>query len=1216
MKKSRKRVTCAAAIAGMLSVNMVGLHSAEAYDYNNGMFYNDEYESLEDTLDAAGQLAEEVAAEGNVLLKNENNALPLANTAKVSIFGSGSDGMGGTKDTTISLADALKEEGVQVNPSLEKLYASTETNRAETEEFNAQIENTYRSYNDAAIIVLSVQAGGEGYGDASVNTGEVNGEADIEHADSAHSLEEPEVSYKHEMQLTDGEMRLLNYVKAQGFKKIIYVVSSEVPIEMSLIQEDEAVDAVLWTGWVSENGNRGTAKILTGEISPSGKTVDTWYKDFTADPTWANVGSGLQHEGEDGVVSSSKGLDPYGNSTELYSAITDQYCGVERAIGGSGYNIVDYEEDIYVGYRYYETRGYEEYQKTGNYDWYDNSVVYPFGYGLSYTTFAYSDMSVTLDNGEPLVGNIDKALLESFDGHEAQVKSASASVTVTNTGTVSGKEIVELYATAPYTGALEKSHVVLIGYAKTDELQPGQSQTVTISFNLQDLASYDAQGAAGDVGYALEAGTYTIRAMANANGWAQGGDNYAEQSFDLSETAYQKLDDYSGNEVKNLFSAENGLYYTMRDNNGDREVSVSSAMTRLSRADFEGTMPTALTLEDVTLSMQTIYTIMYLTQYSAEAQEALIAGEDYEFPVGIGSEEGVTEGVAVAHVSEDGNVYVDINGDGEYTSDELILNRETDIPWLENYLENQTDMQAWTQEEDDEVVSDIQLAQLSGIPYTDEVLSEGEFSGRTGKDVWDEYMNSFSFDELNELVFNDQKVDYAEKGLNKLAGSDNCYNYGGTYQFSSQSVLAATWNNEMSYAQGRMIGNIAIQKGNNTWWGPGTQIHKHYFAGRNAEYFSEDAFLSGTMGAMETQGASSVGVACIIKHAFLNDQETNRAGICPLDFVSEQALREIYAKSFQIAFQEGGAQGLMTAFARIGLVPSVANYNALVAMIQEQWGCENVSMTSDMYIGVQRAGNQNLFLYGGLDNMESGTEGTGCYWNSDFRDGLGGVEMEDGTQNDFVYYTLRTRARNWLMFHCNTVMNKNGLRFADDWTDGEAQTTQDFTQGVDAAGVSFAADFNAVKGYATIEYAIADGELPEGLILNETTGEITGIPTGSGEYEVTVSCRIDGLVSGSKKFFGNVAPAFALEDGYTAAINENVDVFIVSDIFSVDDGYVYNAVLKEGELPAGVILGEDGSFSGIAEASGDFDLVVTIEVTDNAGTLVGTYDAAITLTIK
>lgn len=245
-------------------------------------------------------------------------------------------------------------------------------------------------------------------------------------------------------------------------------------MELGFIEEMDGIDAAIWIGSPGSSGINALGKILNGSVNPSSRLVDTFATDFTADPSYKNFGDNLSDGGNQYMLGGS----------------------------GSGYYYVEYEEGIYVGYRYYETKAYDE-ADFGNDDWYKENVVYPFDYGLSYTTFDWKIADST-DNSVDLTA----------DG-EIQVQ-----VKVTNTGSVAGKDVVQLYYTAPYkAGQIEKSYVALGAYEKTELLQPGESDIVMLSLPVESMASYDYDDANhnGHKGYEVEGGNYAIRIGRNAH---------------------------------------------------------------------------------------------------------------------------------------------------------------------------------------------------------------------------------------------------------------------------------------------------------------------------------------------------------------------------------------------------------------------------------------------------------------------------------------------------------------------------------------------------------------------------------------------------------------------------------------------------------------------------------------------------------------------------
>ena len=399
-------------------------------------------------------MAESLEAEGLVLLRNENGALPLASGSKVNLFGYGSvdpiyGGTGsGSGDTSanVDVVKGLQNAGLEVNEELVKFYRNagvsrpkqggyTGSNFTPTEvpasAYTEAVLQQAKDFSDTAIIVLS-RIGGEG------------GDLPQDMFAAGYSKTD---DGRHYLELTQDEEDLLALVKAQGFAKTVVLINSSNAMELGFLED--GVDAALWVGSPGAVGFNAVGQALTGAVNPSGRLVDTYAYDLSSAPAFWNAGDFT-----------------YGNlKTRHY---------------------VEYAEGIYVGYRYYETAAAD-----GFID-YDSTVQYPFGYGLSYTDFEQSIQSYSDGNGVIAM----------------QVK-------VTNTGSVAGQDVVQVYYTAPYTkGGMEKAEVVLAGFAKTKLLAPGESETVTVAFTAEDMASFDAFGAGC---YVLEAGDYAIKLMRNAH---------------------------------------------------------------------------------------------------------------------------------------------------------------------------------------------------------------------------------------------------------------------------------------------------------------------------------------------------------------------------------------------------------------------------------------------------------------------------------------------------------------------------------------------------------------------------------------------------------------------------------------------------------------------------------------------------------------------------
>lgn len=1130
----------------------------------DGKYYTD-YNTLAEAQAAAAEIAKQIAGEGFTLLKNQADALPLRGTERISVFGVGQDALAGSTSNDVKLLDALEDEGFSVNKSLRSFYeAEGTTFGTEITAFHKGIENSYGMYGDAAIIVLS-RGGGEG-SDMPPVTGEEADEAD-QATHTGYVPQEDGKLYKHFLQLTDSEEALLDYVKAQGFDKIIYLINCSEIFELGQLENDEDVDAILWIGRPGQVGCISAAGILSGRINPSGKTVDTWYADFTADPIWQNA---IQNQ----QVGSEVTYFVEGTQAD----VTD---GSTVAIGGSSaaYHGVDYEEDIYVGYRYYETKAadMEKAEAGSGKAWYDKAVVYPFGYGLSYTGFAYANMQIVANDGTVIAEGdvIDAAkLASSVEAGRAAIETLTVSIDVTNTGDVAGKETVEIYVQAPYTpGEVEKAHVKLVGFGKTELLKPGETQTLEITVNVQDMASYDATdaNANGTKGYELDEGAYTLLAMSNAHGWADpAAADYQAIGFTLNADAHLQLDDFSGNEIKNLFSIENGIFYSIRDNNGKYvfNADASAKETLMSRADFAATFPTAPTEADLTISEATNASLAYWDKFNADdtanyGDNKYIEGVSWDDP-----------------------------------------NYQSDYPWVADVEADAARMASW----DQTGAYGIRLDEMTGLnPFGDDVIAEGRFAGKTEAQAWDEFMNSLTWQDEKDLVGKLQKMTLDSIGMNALNGQDSAWNYASTFNFTCNCVLGATWNTELSRAKGVMIGNLSLLSGNNTWWGNSANTHRSPFGGRVFEYPSEDGILAGYISGNETLGAVSRGLTTYMKHCALNDQETFRNGLNLFAWVSEQAMREIYYKSFQICAQEGQSTGVMGAFARAGRVSINVNYNFVTGLFRNEWGCDTISITTDMYAGMKNCSPLDLLVRAGTDTIAtSDMSGT---WDAEKKM----VVLADGTESPIQWYTTRKCAMIFLWVHANSAMNKNGV----DLNTWEVQPLT-AAQGVKAENLTVAAPIVADK----VEYVITANALPAGLTLN-TDGTITGMPTAkAGEYTFTVQAKADNWVTANRQVSMTVESAFAI-DTTEAYLEEDFYAVIASDAVNADvytNGIVY--AIKEGKLPAGLTLNENGEIEGIPTETGEFTVTIGIDATYTSGSgwrrvsVTDSFEHEITLTVE
>lgn len=801
-------------------------------------YFKSDFETAEEMAAYGLELCELVEAEGAALLMNENDTLPLASGSKVSCFSGSSVNIvyGGTgsgnidASTANTLKGALENAGLEVNETLWNFYKSEEvaqyarfdgdyTSNARVGEvpwdvYTEDVLNSVAGYGDAAIVTFS-RVGGEG-------------------ADCSYE----EVDY---LSLNDDERAMLENLKALKeagtIKKIIVLINSANALQVDFLKDNAyGVDACLWIGDVGISGIDAVGKIIAGEVTPSGSLVDTYCYDNMSSPAMQNF-TPIAYEGYE------EGLIP------------------ENA---KSYMI--YQEGIYVGYKYYETR-YEDYVmgtgNAGNYA-YGDDVAYPFGFGLSYTDFEYSDMAVNYN--------------EATDQFEVSVK-------VTNVGnTYSGKETVQVYAQSPYTeydvkNNVEKAAVSLCGFAKTQILAPGASETVTVYVDKRDLASYDAYGAGtyilddGDyyltvatdahnaVNNALAAKGYTVEntdGRMDADGNAELAYNWNNPAFDATTYATS----LNGTAITNQLSeADINLY----SGNGGQKI------TYLTRNDWTGTFPS----ESVQLALT--------EQMAEDLQDVQYDPADY-----------ADQNIMMPALGED-------NG--------------------------------------------LKIVDMVGLDYDDP--------------LWEDLLDQLTFDEMVSMIGDafhwtmpvksveapGTREENGPQGLTaSLLGSDATQLE--ATAFTSEDVMAATFNTELMYEVGKVIGNNCLNAGIACLYGPGNNIHRTPYGGRNFEYYSEDGFLSGKISQYEVKGIQDKGVDVVMKHFALNDCEQDRIGLGV--WINEQAAREIYLKAFQAPFEYGDANGVMMAYTRWGTQWSGGNKGLVTGIMRGEWGSLGKSITDNV----------------------------------------------------------------------------------------------------------------------------------------------------------------------------------------------------------------------------------------------------------------------------
>lgn len=814
----------------------------------DNMYYklDDGIETKEQAKEHANDVNKQVCEEGFVLLKNENNTLPLKTTSaakkKISVFGKnsvnlaygGSGSGGGSTAEAKTIYESLAAANFDCNPTLKSFYEDNsksgegrpanlaieagiptgfETGETAVSKYTDSVKSSFTEYGDMAVIVIS-RTGGEG-NDMPMTQKNKDGSA----VSGAYAADD------HYLELDKNEQEMIKMV-TESFNKVVLVVNSSAQLELgfldtfedyddTVISKDfgEKIGAAIWIGGPGNSGIMALGEILNGDVNPSGKLVDTYIRDFTKDPTYVNFASTTDR--------------------------SDKYTGSKN-----DYYFSDYDEGIYVGYRYYETRFATE--GTNGDAWYKKNVVYPFGYGLSYTSFNWTvkDKPTKIEKG----------------------KDMTVKVHVDNAGAVAGKDVVELYVGAPYKGGIEKASKTLVGYAKTDLLEAGKGEDVEITFNPYDFASYDSSDANGNSfkGYELESGTYTFYVSTDAH--------TVVDSFTISldsDIKYEN-DEKTGNKVENRF-----------DDIDDQLGSV------LSRSNWDGTWPKARTDAERAL---------------ASADETAISSRAHNSPLNADSPE-----VKAANL-------------------ELAKKKVTDGSLM-------------------------QISELIGASYDDE--------------KWDEYIKNITASSLQDMIeqaaFGTHAIEYV--GKPKTIETDGPSGFAqfmstapepeiySVSRFASEPVVGATFNDELIEKLGEAIGNEGIlgnQRDGTPYsalYAPGINLHRSPFAGRTAEYYSEDPVLNGNMAASFIKGMRVKGVNCYMKHFVANEAETHRSGVCT--WMTEQVLRELYLKPFEIAVKKNSGEplGLMSSFNRLGNRWTGGDYRLITEVLREEWGFKGAVIT-------------------------------------------------------------------------------------------------------------------------------------------------------------------------------------------------------------------------------------------------------------------------------
>lgn len=843
-------------------VDQEGGNGEDSEYYKSDYYKNDGSYDHESMRQNSLKVAYQVATEGSVLLWN-NDALPLKENSKVNLFGVSStnlllceNGSGRVSPVVRNdLKSALENDGLEVNSKLFSAYKLLRTEGyTRTDAIHIRggdKDPTNQPYKEAAIneapwnVLDTTKVGNVTaslYEDAAIMIiTRMSGEDQDTFKYYGKDFKEDDCFDDNYMDLSANEADVLSNLKnlkAQGkIKKIILLINSTNAMQFKHIVNYD-IDACMWVGTGGNVAYESIADLLTGKENPSGKLSDTYvYDSFSApatenfgDFTFAEVGSGLP--------------------AEEWSSHNQKY--------------LVYQEGIYVGYRYYETR-YEDAVlnrgnangaagvKAGSGNWnYSDEVAFPFGYGLSYTDFIYEDYSVKKVNG----------------GYEVSVK-------ITNVGSVAGKEVFQIYLSKPYTeydqtNGIEKASVELVGFDKTKLLAPQESQTLKVKVDEYEFKTYDAYGKGtyilekGD--YYLATGTSSHDALNNIlalkgktafDGMTSNGVAALANRILIENDDYEtySVSPFTGNKVENQFTdADVNLYSGLEGQN----------ITYLSRSDWQNTYPSAVVLKCTSAEM------IADMQYGKEVVD-----------------DGAVEMPRFGQVSD------------KYGKLSLIM------------------------------------------------LKDQEFDS----DYWEALLDQLSWEDACALVA-DSDNGAVSVGLKGVQGNDGPFGIwaanlpGQESQMCFPSLVntAATFNQELIEDLGDAFGMEVLHLGYNVIYGPGANIHRSAsFSGRNAEYYSEDGFLSGKILAAEVKGIQLRGVVVCTKHFTLNEQETNRYGVTV--WANEQTIRELYLKSFEAGFTEAKMNGAMTSFSRIGCTWVGRHEGLLTNVSRNEWGFNGIFIT-------------------------------------------------------------------------------------------------------------------------------------------------------------------------------------------------------------------------------------------------------------------------------
>lgn len=858
-------------------------------------YYSTSFTSNEASTEAAYAVARQVAEEGSVLLKN-NGILPLEKGSSVMPFGNaylspiyGQLTSGGSAKWVID--PVTPEQGLSAfsvnTAAVERMTAAGEPEQLiEAEgtkaagEAGSLLGGDCKIYEYDPVIYDGLEAASDTTGMVFITRSGQEGQD--------QKFDAYEDGTPHYLALSEYEKGAVRAAKAACGSVVVILVSSA-PLELSEFMTGELeADAILWIGHPGERGFATLSDLLDGDVNPSGRTVDTYVADMTKDPAYQSLGEYT-----------------YSN----YNATIEGFFAGSATEQPGMYN--EYMEGVYMGYRYYETADavddgfiYGELDGKGAFVT-EGAVCYPFGYGLSYTTFEQALVSV-----------------------ERTGDTITAAVQVTNTGNVAGKEVVQLYYSAPYTeldveNQIEKPVVNLVAFDKTSELAPGASETVELTFTTDDMTSYCYTHANSDgtIGcYMLEAGDYIISLRSNSH------DVIAQETVTQEETIW-----YDG-------SDENHVRQTEKDAQSALDAEGNVLNTP---ANPDSTWVAATNqFQTSTDYMNTDSTILSRSDWANTQPKAA---------------ENHTKEISAAFAAELG-----LENSFDVNTDTVLGNVEGSLIYAAEQPASNVD-------------NGLVLSELRGLDYYDEKWNalldqidwDGDRDGILQNFTGDAYLTAA----ISSIGLPATVTEDGANGLkvNGMTEDGSGYDMTQSASFGFAPLMAATWNQELLYDVGAAFGQESIANGINGWYCPAINLHRSYFSGRVFEYYSEDPVLSGVLAAKVISGAGDQGMFCYVKHFALNETDTGRTALIST-WADEQTMRELYLKAFEIAiknakmtinyYDEDGvmaqrtmraATAVMAAQNGVGTVAGECNYALLTSVLRNEWGFQGM-VISDYWV--------------------------------------------------------------------------------------------------------------------------------------------------------------------------------------------------------------------------------------------------------------------------